>query len=626
VLLLAAACAAMVVCPSSPSAAVAGTTWDGDGVNTDFTTSANWDDNSAPTFTGGTSTLTFGSGGSTATVDTAADLARIILNRDAAFTIANGTGSLTLQGESVGGVVTGITASPATAGTTVAYTISESIALGATQSWNVANNGAGTTSLSVSGVISGAGVGLTKLGSGTLALSGSNTFSGSLAVAEGVLSINSWTNKNTDGPLGNSAANVILGSATSTGTLRYTGINRGTPSLVRGIELAAGGGVISMGGTWRDDGYVHISGTSISGTGPLTIDSPGGTRFIVVGSSTFSGPVTVQAGELQVNASPGSTVTVGGGSNGLGSAVTVEAGAIFNMWGSMGSATQRLGSLSGSGTVRSEGAGIQTLSVGGDDSSTAFSGLIRNSWSDASGFVALTKVGSGTLTLSGSNSYSGGTTISAGRLVVDGSILTSSGVSVESGGELGGSGQVAAITGPGLVAPGNSSGILTAPSASLSDGLDFAFEFTQAGDPTWSSAAVSGNDVLRLTDATTPLVGTSTSGNVFDIYFSGSDATYIGGIFTDLSTDFGSLLTAATFNYYVRDAGGAFSYGNFNYASLAADDVTRSTVQVASADFEGGTVTNGYAMQFVVVPEPGSLALAALGMAAVAYGCRRRRS
>ena len=422
---LAAVWSALVVGAFGRSAARAGTIWDGGGGDTNLTTAANWDDDSAPTFTGGTSTLTFGTGGSTATVDTAADLARIILDRDSAFAIANGSGSLTLQGEDVGGVLTGITASPATSGTTVAYTISESVALGATQSWNVANNGAGTTSLSVSGVISGAAPNLTKLGSGTLTLSGANTFTGSLTVAEGVLSINSWNNVSTNGPLGNSAANVVLGSATTAGTLRYTGAAVDPPATPRGIELAAGGGVIQLTGVGRNSGRVHISGSSISGSGPLTIDNPNGARFLIVGSSTFSGPVTVQAGELQLNLDP--TTTLGGGSNGLGSAVTLNSGAVLTLWRNGGSSTVRLGSLAGGGTVRSESGGTQTLSVGGDDTSTTFSGVIQDSYSSLTGSIALTKVGSGTLTLSGSNTYSGDTTISAGRLELTGNGVLGSG-------------------------------------------------------------------------------------------------------------------------------------------------------------------------------------------------------
>ena len=53
--------------------------------------------------------------------------------------------------------------------------------------------------------------------------------------------------------------------------------------------------------------------------------------------------------------------------------------------------------------------GAATLTAGGDNSSTTFSGMI-------SGTGALSKSGSGTLTLSGTNNYTGGTTVSAGTL------------------------------------------------------------------------------------------------------------------------------------------------------------------------------------------------------------------
>jgi fibronectin-binding autotransporter adhesin len=53
-----------------------------------------------------------------------------------------------------------------------------------------------------------------------------------------------------------------------------------------------------------------------------------------------------------------------------------------------------------------------TLTVGSDNSSTSYNGVISNSG-------GLTKSGSGTLTLSGTNTYTGATTIHAGTLEVD---------------------------------------------------------------------------------------------------------------------------------------------------------------------------------------------------------------
>jgi autotransporter-associated beta strand protein len=67
---------------------------------------------------------------------------------------------------------------------------------------------------------------------------------------------------------------------------------------------------------------------------------------------------------------------------------------------------------------------------------------------------SLTKVGPGTLTLSGANTYTGTTTISGGRLEVDGSIMGAT--TIQDAGALGGSGSVRNVTVNygGTVAPG----------------------------------------------------------------------------------------------------------------------------------------------------------------------------
>ena len=60
------------------------------------------------------------------------------------------------------------------------------------------------------------------------------------------------------------------------------------------------------------------------------------------------------------------------------------------------------------------------LSVGGLNTVTTYSGAIL----DGAGTVALTKVGTGTLVLSGTDSYSGGTVVLGGRLrVMDPNVL-----------------------------------------------------------------------------------------------------------------------------------------------------------------------------------------------------------
>jgi autotransporter-associated beta strand protein len=89
------------------------------------------------------------------------------------------------------------------------------------------------------------------------------------------------------------------------------------------------------------------------------------------------------------------------------SAVQVAAGATLDLNG----VSQVIGSLAdgvgGGGTVL---LGANTLTVGGANASTSFSGAIA-------GTGGLTKAGTGTLTLSGNSSYSGATRIAAGRIL-----------------------------------------------------------------------------------------------------------------------------------------------------------------------------------------------------------------
>ena len=77
-----------------------------------------------------------------------------------------------------------------------------------------------TFTLSVANLIAGSGY-LIKNGSGTLSLSGTNSFSGFLSVREGNLSIATINNQGTNGVLGNSAGPVFLGDIGTTGTLQF---------------------------------------------------------------------------------------------------------------------------------------------------------------------------------------------------------------------------------------------------------------------------------------------------------------------------------------------------------------------------------------------------------------------
>ena len=240
------------------------------------------------------------------------------------------------------------------------------------------------------------------------------------------------------------------------------------------------------------------------------------------------------------------------------------------------------------------------------------------------------------LELTGSSSYTGGTWVHSGALVVDGNIAASSGVALDAGAALGGTGRVSAISGAGMVGPGNSPGILTATSVSPSGGLDFAFEFTKTGAPIWATGTASGNDVLRLTATSSPFTTALGSANAVDVYLGVTSLalndTFQGGFFTDASASFLSSIQNASFTYYVlgNGLGTAKTYNGQGYYLLdtnfwpSYESVTVSTVSVASANFADGTVTNGQVMQLVVVPEPAAIGLALLGMALATVARRRK--
>ena len=157
------------------------------------------------------------------------------------------------------------------------------------------------------------------------------------------------------------------------------------------------------------------------------------------GANTYTGATNLVKGAL-VGAS-----TTAFGSNG---ALTVAGGADLDL-----SDNITVGSLTGAGNIYALG-GVRTLTVGGDNTSTTFSGPLKTA-------VALTKVGSGTLTLSGNNSlFSGGLTIDGGA------------VSLGSSNALGSSGTIA--FGGGTLQYG------------ASNTTDYSSRFSSAGSQLWS--------------------------------------------------------------------------------------------------------------------------------------------
>jgi autotransporter-associated beta strand protein len=226
-----------------------------------------------------------------------------------------------------------------------------------------------TNALTLSGTISGTG-GLTKIGSGTLTLSGNNLYSGGTALNAGTLAV---------------------GSSTALGTGDLTFANGTTlQAAANGLSLA---NAMTLNGTSTVDTQANaltLSG-NIVGTGGLTKIGAG--TLTLSGPSTYTGVTNVNAGTLQAGVANAFSPL---------SAFTVASGAVLDF----NNFDQAVGSLAGAGSMT---LGAATLFTGGDNTSTTFSGTI-------SGSGGLTKIGPGTLTLSGTSTYSGPTMIARGLI------------------------------------------------------------------------------------------------------------------------------------------------------------------------------------------------------------------
>ncbi len=258
----------------------------------------------------------------------------------------------------------------------------------------------------VSGVISGSG-GFTKKGAGSLTMKGINTFTGVTQVDAGTLQL---------GAAGVLSDSTTVNLANTSGALfNLNGFNETIAALSGG---GSSGGNVSLGSgtlTLGNGTSTTYSGV-ISGTGSVVKQGTG--TLTVSGTNSYTGSTTINAGTLKL-----------GASNVIPNAsdLTVALSATFDVNGK----SETIDGLDGAGTVTSST--IATLTVGANNqSSSTLSGPVT-------GFLNLSKSGSGVQTLNGENTYSGTTTISAGTLAVGNSKAlggTSSGTTVASGATL----------------------------------------------------------------------------------------------------------------------------------------------------------------------------------------------
>jgi autotransporter-associated beta strand protein len=277
-----------------------------------------------------------------------------------------------------------------------------------------------------SGALSG-GVSLSKYGSGTLTVGTTNSsFAGTIDLAGGALTLSPGSSIGT-GAL-TLRGGAFLNLATSGTIFPANPLN--IPADESGTITSGSLGNALLGAVTGDSSSVLNIGGSVSfgQASPQFTGFPGTVRIPAGNTLRFSG--------------------TSGSNGGVNTAFEVNGTLLLRNQGT----SAQLGALTGSGLLSGEKptGGTLTFIVGAKNLDGTFTGLIADKNGPATN-TALTKVGSGALTLTGNSSHSGPTTVNAGRLVVNGTWANSR-VTVAGGATLAGTGVLGG--GVGLLAGG----------------------------------------------------------------------------------------------------------------------------------------------------------------------------
>ena len=493
----------------------------------------------------------------------------------------------------------------------------------------------------------GSSFSLTKTGAGTLFFDSNSNYAGNTEIRGGLVSLLAGTT-----PLGSGTVNIYsggtldlntrtlantinvfdgghlidTGSSTATniyGTTTFSGTTDGTINIAQGGYGDFQGVVnhayvtISSGGTATFQNTVTEYGTvSVLSGGQATVSGTAEGVFSVSGSASFGSLVT---GDIEVN--NGGYVAFNG-SNVAGSPLNVASGGVASVGSTatIGGLLEVSGSATIAGTVTSDADVI--VQAGGrvrlvDTAVFQQGNLINNGTlivdrsntadltldTIISGTGGFTKLGLGTLTLSGNSSYTGATAVNAGKLLVNGQ-LGNTAVAVNASGLLGGSGTIlgdVTVASSGTLSPGNSPGVLTLGSLSLSDGSHTLMEITGSTASLYDQIVGTGSGGL-------------TFGGNLDLVISGS---YADQTTFHLFSNFSSP-SIGDFAVVVLDATG----GEYTGLTFTGTDGVWTSTWTANHQRLVFSTTTG---DLVVVPEPSACAMALAGLAYGGWQMFRRR-
>jgi autotransporter-associated beta strand protein len=493
---------------------------------------------------------------------------------------------------------------------------------------------------------SGAKLGLTKSGKGTLTLANTVRVATTSNTGDTIINDGKIVLDNLD-----AFSSPITNNSPEPDALTF---NQGIKNMVigGGVLISGTGGVTKTGpfflkmtapSTYAGDTKI-LDGTIIAANSTALPSGAGKGNVVIDGGATVAGTLDIGGNDLNINGLSGASGTV-------------------------------------LGQVINSGAAAGTLTVGNGDATASFAGIIRDN-AGAGSALGLSKTGTGIQTLSGASTYSGATNIDGGTLRVSGSIANSSGVNVNTGtfeaassqtvrSLTVASGAVARVTNAAAAtvlkvgdnvntAPLSVSGQLDLKTNGLivdvADGSDGAALTSVRGlilsgynpsTPGGSDGKWDGNGILSSSITSGNAIGyalasevtSATGGSFMETSVDGSAVvaryTLAGDATLDGSVDFNDLVKLAQ-NYNTTVSAGSeswWNHGDFTYDGITDfNDLVKlaqnyntalptEPVPGASAAFEADL-----ARAFASVPEPSMIGFVGIGLIGLANRRRRRNA
>ncbi|WP_189241321.1 beta strand repeat-containing protein, partial [Polynucleobacter asymbioticus] len=270
----------------------------------------------------------------------------------------------------------------------------------------------------------------------------------------------------TNGTLMLGVANAVAGAIIFNGNTATLDLGGYAISLNSITSSVAGYGVITNNGASNviltigsDNSSLSISANIQDGSKTIALTKSGTGILTLSGNNSFSGLTTVNGGTLKL----GSTTGLSNNSEILftGASAALDMNGFSETAGSIAS-TGGNGIITNSSTATNS-----VLSVSTDNTSTTFSGTLKDGTGTGFKTIGLTKVGTGTLTLSGANTYTGTTTVNAGILSVASvsSPITLNGGTLQYTGATTSTSNVITLAGTSTIDVSNSNSVLTLTSA-----------------------------------------------------------------------------------------------------------------------------------------------------------------